>query len=191
MLQEVVQEIENTARSVLDGVHTAMPGEITSFDPGSGRAVVKPNGQFTSSGGKRMAYPAISDVPVAFPVCQSAGVGIAYPVKAGDSCIIIVSEVELDEWRSGAESEGSLRFDLSSAMAVPGLLVGGGEMIQKACARDAVVIAGGASEVMVSEDQITASIGDTEFRLTEAEIAIRGDLKVDGDISYTGSLHGG
>lgn len=191
MMQEVVQEIENLVMDAMKGIHTAMPGMISSFDPGSGKATVKPSGKFTSSGGKRMEYPAISDVPVAFPVCQSAGVGVAYPVKAGDSCIIIISEVELDEWRSGAESEGSLQFDLSSAMAVPGLLVGGGEMIQKACARDAVVIAGGASEVMVSEDQITASIGDTEFRLTEAEIAIRGDLKVDGDISYTGSLHGG
>lgn len=191
MMQELVQEIENTVMDVMKGIHTAMPGTISSFDPGSGKATVKPGGKFTTSGGRRMAYPAISDVPVAFPVCQSAGVGVAYPVKAGDSCIIIISEVELDEWRSGAESEGSLQFDLSSAMAVPGLMVGGGEMIQKACAQDAVVIAGGTAEVLVSEENITATVGDTELKLTEAEVAIRGDLKVDGDISYTGSLHGG
>ena len=55
MIQEVVQEIENTVRDGLKGIHTAMPGEITSFDPGSGRATVKPNGQYTSSSGKRMA----------------------------------------------------------------------------------------------------------------------------------------
>ena len=191
MLQEVVQEIENVTMDVLKGIHTAMPGVIASFDPGSGRATIKPNGKYMSSSGKRMAYPQLSDVPVAFPICQSARVGIAYPVKAGDSCIIIVSEVELDEWRSGAESEGSLRFDLSSAMAVPGLLVGGGEMIQKACAQEAVVIVSGTAEVLVSEDQITASVGNTEFKLSEAEIAVRGDLKVDGDISYTGSIHEG
>ena len=127
---------------------------------------------------------------MAFPVCQSAGVGIAFPVKAGDSCIIIVSEVELDEWRSGAESEGSLRFDLTNAMAVPGLLVGGSEMIRKACAQDAVVVASGTTEVLISEDEITATVGDTELKLTEDETAIRGNLKVDGDISYTGALHG-
>lgn len=190
MIQEVVQEIENTVRDGLKGIHTAMPGEITSFDPGSGRATVKPNGQYTSSSGKRMAYPQISDVPVVFPVCQSAGAGIAFPVKAGDSCIIIVSEVELDEWRSGGESEGSLRFDLTNAMAVPGLLVGGSEMIRKACAQDAVVIAGKTAEVLISEDEITATVGDTELKLTEEETAIRGNLKVDGDISYTGALHG-
>ena len=190
MMQEVVQEIENLVMDTMKGIHTAMPGEITSFDPGSGKATVKPSGKFTSTSGKRMPYPVISDVPVAFPVCQSAGVGVAYPVKAGDSCIIIISEVELDEWRSGAESEGSLQFDLSSAMAVPGLMVGGWEMVQKACAQDAVVIASGTTEVLVSEESITATMGDTELKVTEAEVAIRGDLKVDGDISYTGSLHG-
>lgn len=191
MIQEFVQELENMTKDSLKGIHTAMPGEILSFSPGSGRAVVQPTGKYISSSGKRMSYPTISDVPVVFPVCQSAGVGIAYPVKAGDSCIIIVSEVELDEWRSGAESEGSLQFDLSSSMAVPGLLVGGSEIIQKACDQDAVVIASGVTEVLVSEEKITASIGNTEFKLSEAEIAIKGNLKVDGDISYTGSIHGG
>ena len=191
MLQELVQEIENTARIVLGEIHTALPGNIVSFSPGSGMAVVKPNGKYTSSSGKRMAYPAISDVPVTMPVCQSAGVGVAFPVKAGDSCMIIVSEVELDEWRSGADSEASLRFDLSSAMAVPGLMMAGCEMIQKACAEDAVVIAGGRAEVLVKEDRITASVGDTEFTLTEENMAIRGDLNVDGNISCTGSVSGG
>lgn len=190
MIQDFVQAIENTTRNLMKEIHTAMPGEILSFSPGSGRAVVQPIGKYTSSSRKRMNYPAISDVPVVFPVCQSAGAGIVYPVRAGDSCIIIVSEVELDEWRSGAESEGSLQFDLSSAMAVPGLLVGGSEMIQKACAQDAVVISSGIAEVLVSEEKITASVGNTEFMLSDAEIAVRGDLKVDGDISYTGSIRG-
>ncbi len=271
MLQEFTQEVENTARKVMEEIHTAMPGTIVSFSPGSGMAVVQPTGKFTSSSGRRMNYPAISDVPLSIPICQSAGAGIAYPVKGGDSCIIIVSEIELDEWRSGAEADGSLHFDLSSAMAVPGLLVGGGELMQKACAEDAVVIAAGMTEVKVSEDELTAKLGETEIKVTEEEItvtmedtkltiskeevtavlketmvkmseeeitaalkdtmvrvteeevnivlkdaelkaseenilvtmgdteckvskeevAIRGDLKVDGDISYTGALTGG
>ena len=271
MLQEFAQEVENTARKVMEEIHTAMPGTIVSFSPGSGMAVVQPTGKFTSASGRRMNYPAISDVPLSIPICQSAGAGIAYPVKEGDSCIIIVSEIELDEWRSGAEADGSLHFDLSSAMAVPGLLVGGGELMQKACAEDAVVMAAGTTEVKVSEDELTTKLGETEIKVTEEEIivvmedtkltiskeeimaalkdtmvkvteeeisavledtnlvvskeeillnlkdaklraaeegvivtmgdteckvskeevAIRGDLKVDGDISYTGALTGG
>lgn len=182
--------MEETARKVMDEIHTAIPGEIVSFSPGSGKAVVQPNGKITMPGGQRMSYPAISDVPVVFPVCQSANTGMAFPVKSGDSCLIVVSETELDEWRSGAESEGSLRFDLSSAIVIPGLLVGGGDLIQKACSNDAVVICAGTSEFMLSEEKMVCRVGDTEITATEAEIAVRGSLKVDGDISYTGALHG-
>ncbi len=46
------------------------------------------------------------------------------------------------------------------------------------------------AEVLISEEEITATVGDTELKLTEEETDIRGDLKVDGDISYTGALHG-
>lgn len=255
MLQELTQEIENTARKVMGEMHTALPGTIVSFSPGSGMATVQPTGKYTSSSGKRLAYPRISDVPLSAPVCQSAGVGVAYPIKAGDSCIIIVSEVELDEWRSGAEADGSLQFDLSSAMAVPGLLVGGGDLIQKACSEDAVVMAAGMTEFMLTEDEIRITLGTTEIKISEEEItvaledttlsvskeeilailedtnlklskeeilismkdaelkadeegimvtmgdteckvskeevAIKGNLKVDGDISYTGALTGG
>lgn len=65
MIQELVQAIEDTTRGIMKEIHTAMPGVILSFSPGSGRASVQPTGQYTSSSGKRMGYPAISDVPVA------------------------------------------------------------------------------------------------------------------------------
>ena len=46
MLQEFVQQTEETARSVLDEIHTALPGTITKFDAGSGTATVKPVGEY-------------------------------------------------------------------------------------------------------------------------------------------------
>ena len=33
MMQEFVQEIQNTVQRGLRGIHTAMPGQIVSFDP--------------------------------------------------------------------------------------------------------------------------------------------------------------
>ncbi len=174
MLQEFVAEVEKTARDVMGEMHTAIPGVIVAFSPGSGMASVKPSGQYRLSNGVSIAYPVISDVPVVMPYCNASKTGLAFPVKAGDSCLIIFSENELDEWRSGAAAEGSLRFDLTSAMAIPGLLRGaGGEALQKACSRNAVVITSGDNEIMLSEDGI----------------AIRGNLKVDGNISYTGTLN--
>lgn len=166
MLQEFSQQVEKTAKAAVNEIHTALPGEILSFNPAAGTATVKPAGKYITSGGVALKYPTITDVPVIFPFCQSAGIGMAFPVKKKDDCLIIISEVELDAWRSGAESDASLRFDLTSAVAVPGLLNGGGELFEKACSNDAVVIHAGATELMVKD----------------SGVEITGDLKVKGTI---------
>lgn len=191
MLQELSQEIEDTARAVMNEMHTAMPGEIVSFDASNGMAVVQPNGKYVTSDGKSLMYPVITEVPLAFPFCQQAGVGMAFPVNKGDGCIIIISEVELDEWRSGAESESSLRFDLTSAMAIPGLLWGGGDLIAKAAKKNAVILGASGAELTVSGDGVMIDAGGATFEVSDSGIAIGGNLKVKGNISYTGSLTNG
>lgn len=183
MLQEFAQEVEDTARGVVDEIHTALPGEIIAFDPGSGLASAKPLGKYTTSKGESMDYPTVTDAPVQFPYCQTSGTGIAYPVVKGDSCLIIISEIELDEWRSGAESEGSLQFDLSSAVVIPGLLNGGGDIIAKACTNNAVVISGGGTEVMVSEAGATLDAGGAKLEVTDSGVTITGKLTVTGNIT--------
>lgn len=188
MMQELVQQIEDTAKAVTDEIHTALPGTIVSFDPGSGTAVVRPNGKYMTADRKRIDYPQITGVPVIFPLCQTAGVGIAYPVVKGDSCLVIISEVELDEWRTGAEAEGSLRFDLTSAICIPGLLEGGGDIVSKACNNNAVVISAGDVEIMVSDAGVVITSGNTNMNVSDSGITIKGDLKVDGDILATGTI---
>lgn len=175
MLQEAVEQIEKTAKSVMNEVHTALPGKIVSFDSGKCVATVRPCGRYAMSDGKSLEYPAITEVPVVFPFSQCAGAGIGFPVKAGDGCLIIISEVELDEWRSGAKSEGPLRFDLTNAIAIPGLLRTGGGAMARACAMNGVVVCAGGTEIAVSGDGITIS----------------GNLTVQGNINYTGSISGG
>lgn len=175
MLQEVTAEIEETARAVMNELHSALPGKIVSFNASKCTATVKPIGQYVTSDGTTMDYPKITEVPIVFPYSKESGIGIAIPVKSGDSCLIIISEVELDEWRNGSRSEGSLRFDLTSAVAIPGLMKSGGSLFSEANSSNAVVIgAGSGVRLIVSKSGITA----------------RGDLKVEGNIYYTGSLTG-
>lgn len=171
MLQEFTQEIENTARAAVDDIHTALPGKIIAFDESSGTVTVQPVGKYVTFDEIELDYPIISEVPLVFPICQQEGVGIAFPVKKGDSCIIIISEVELDEWRSGAKSEGPLRFDLTSAVAIPGLLKGNNQLVSRATKMNAVIVKSSGTELVVSE----------------SGIAIGGDLKVKGNIYYTGT----
>lgn len=189
MLSYFVEQIEKTARSAANDIHTSIPGEIVSFDSASCTAVVKPNGYFITPNGKKLKYPTITDAPVVFPFSESCGVGIAYPVKPGDGCLIIISEVELDEWRSGSVSEAPLRFDLTSGVVIPGMLAGGSEIVQKAYDNNAVVIGAMGTEVMIKEKEIKAVVDDTEIKVSKSGIDLRGDLKVKGNIKYTGECN--
>lgn len=182
MLQEFTAEIEQTAKAVVNEIHTALPGEIVSYNAGAGTATVKPIGKYVTSDGKELNYPTITEAPVCFPFCQNAGVGIAFPVKKGDSCIIIISEVELDSWRSGADSEGSLRFDLTSAMVIPGLLEGGNEASEKAAKENSVIVTAGDVTLAVSGDGCKVDTGSTVMNVTDDGVSIKGNLTVTGDV---------
>ncbi len=142
MMQEFVQQVEETAKSVMYEIHTALPGKIISVDPRKATAQIKPYGKYLTHSGKKLEYPLLTEVPLVFPFSQTAGIGIAFPVNSGDSCLVIFSEAELDEWRSSAEAETPLRFDLTNAVAIPGLLSLGCGLVEKACAQNAVVIRG-------------------------------------------------
>ena len=182
MLQEFTAEIEQTAKAVVNEIHTALPGEIVSYNAGVGTATVKPIGKYVTSDGKELNYPTITEAPVCFTFCQNAGVGIAFPVKKGDSCIIIISEVELDSWRSGADSEGSLRFDLTSAMVIPGLLEGGNEASEKAAKENSVIVTAGDVTLSVSGDGCKVDTGSTVMNITDDGVSIKGNLTVTGDV---------
>lgn len=186
MMQELVQQIEETARAAVDGIHTAVPGTIVSFDQARGTAAVRPAGKLSTADGRKLDYPQLTDVPVVFPCCQAAG--IAFPVLKGDSCLVVISEVELDGWRSGAEAEGSLRFDLTSAVCIPGLMKSGGGIVSKACQNGAVVVEAGGSEIMVSPSGVSVTAGNARMTVSGSGVAISGDLMVDGNISSTGTI---
>lgn len=53
MLQEFVEQVEKAARSVMEEMHTAIPGKITAFNAGTGFATVKPYGTYTTDSGRK------------------------------------------------------------------------------------------------------------------------------------------
>ena len=165
MMQELVEQINRIARKAAEGKHTAMPGEITEYDPAKGMAIVQPKAKFKKPNGETMDFPAISGVPVIFP--QSEKVSITWPIKPGDCCLLICCESALDYWMYGQETDTVLKFDLSNAIAIPGLSPEGNEAMQTACDENAIVI----------------SNGDTVMKISEDGVTIEGDLKVKGSIT--------
>lgn len=152
MLQELVDQINRTARKATEGMHTALPGKIVSFDAGTGLASVQPVAKFKKPNGETMDFPEVSGVPVVFP--QSANVAIAWPIKPGDGCLLVFAESALDYWMYGQETDTTLKFDLSNAIAITGLSPKGRDAMQIACDEDAAVIKAGSTILKVKAEGV-------------------------------------
>jgi phage baseplate assembly protein gpV len=170
MMQEFVQQVSDTVKRGIRGIHTAMPGKVLAFDPGKCVATVQPVMKFKKPDGKTIDFPQITGVPVVFPQGAGQNATIAFPVKAGDGCLIVVAEQSLDYWQYGQETDTDLAFDMTNAICVPGLFVQANAAVQAACAENAVVIKVGGTVLKVGSDGVT----------------ITGKLTVSGEVTGNG-----
>ncbi|NJR73231.1 MAG: hypothetical protein HC773_05165 [Scytonema sp. CRU_2_7] len=105
-----------------DDVHTCIPGRFEKYDYKTQSAQVKPLIKKVYLDGSVLVLPVIASVPVIFP--RTAQSGITFPINKGDKCLILFTERSLERWRlSGNDSEPGdrRRYDLSDAVAIPGL----------------------------------------------------------------------
>jgi len=140
MLQEYTQAMKELMADKIRDIHTVIPGEIVSFDPDKCEASIQPLAKYKKPNGDMMDFPQLNEVPIFF--LQSAGqtATLVYPIKKDDECLIFVSEQTLNTWRTGAESNIDLRFDLSNAIALVGLFVKPNPLVKEACDDDALII---------------------------------------------------
>lgn len=202
MMQEFVQQIENTVREATYDMHTALPGTISEFDPISGMATIKPEGSVAMKNGKRLKYPSIVKVPVVFPQAGGQEAVIAYPVKPGDGCLIIVCENDLKPWIShGKETESDMKFDLTNAVCIPGLFSEGNEAMQKAAEENAIILKNKDMELQLKADEMRIEYKQNRIRLQDGEINLECDgkrlavtrsrVEIEGDLYVNGSIEGG
>lgn len=198
MLSELVQQIEETAQEAVDNIHTAIPGKVLSFEAVGCLAKVQPVGKFLTPEDELMEYPIISDVPVMFPYSHKAKTGIFFPIKEGDFGMLVISEAELDEWRTGSISEATLRFDLTSAVFIPGLLQKGNKNLEDSCKDGSMVIVSKNTKVIATEKDVKIIINGAQAVLIkdgsirfDGTVTVNGNINVDGSIACTGTVSQG
>lgn len=169
MLQDIAQQIKNTAKDQITSIHTALPAKVVAVNTASCSVNVQPYGQYAMSDGASIAYPIIPDVPVAVMYCSGSGCAVAMPVKAGDDVLLIVSEAAIDEWRTGAKAAGTMRFDITNAIAIPGP-VKNGALVQKA----------------MSSGQMILGTPSCNIQIGAGGITINGSVKVNGEVTANG-----
>lgn len=112
--------------SNLSELHVALPGRIESYDAATQQASVQPliKSPITDEEGERQVerLPVIPGVPVQFP--QGGGFRLTFPLAAGDTGLLLFSEVSLDVWLSeGGEVDprDDRRHHLTDAIFIPGV----------------------------------------------------------------------
>ena len=120
MMQEFVQSVQDSTRRLLENVHTALPAEIVAYNAATGMVNVQPKGKYYANG-VPMDYPPIFGVPLAITAAPD-GTGIYFPIKPGDSVLVVVCEQNISEWLKGVGTTvGNQLFQLQNAVAIPGL----------------------------------------------------------------------
>lgn len=179
MTQEFVQAIKDSVQQAIRGIHTAMPGEILAYDAVTGLATVQPSMMFKKPDGSTVPFAQITGVPVVFPQAMGQNATVAFPVKAGDGCLIIVAEQSIDYWLYGQETETDLAFDLTNAICIPGLFKKGSSVAAEACEKNAII-------VDVKGTRLT--VKDREVEVDSAVIKLNGNVTVRGDFTVKNGI---
>ena len=165
MLQDIAQAIKDTAKEQIADIHTAIPARVVSFDAASCTATVKPYGLFRMGDGTTLEFPEITQAPVALPYSSSSGAAVAVPVMAGDDVLLLFPETELEAWRTESMPQGSMRFDLSNAIVLPGLMRSNALM-----------------SVAASQNAVVVGTPSVYIAVTSSGVTINGDVTVNGSI---------
>jgi hypothetical protein len=107
--------------SRLFDVHTALPGVVEAYDPGTETVTVRPALKRKYEDGSVVELPLIMNVPVTFP--RGGKASITFPIKKGDSGLLIFSERSLDVWKAKGgvvDPADPRKFNMTDAFFVPG-----------------------------------------------------------------------
>ncbi len=196
----------------IQNARVAIPAIIVQFDPQKQTASVQPAIKDTLQG-QSVALPELSDVPVQFP--RAGGYSLTFPVKAGDECLLVFSDMCIDGWwqSGGVQNQAEKRrHDLSDACAILGI-TSVPKALKNVC-MEGVQIRNdsGTDYIQISEqgillkskniriEGITDIVGVTTINGshigTDGTSTIKGNVNITGDaviggISFAGHTHGG
>jgi Phage protein Gp138 N-terminal domain/GpV Apex motif len=188
--------LEAAKRDLLKNLNCVKVGVIQSFDPGDATHAptatvliaqlqvtsIEPDGTRTTS-----PYSPIEKVPVFFP--SGGGLTLTFPVAAGDECLLVFNDRELDNWLevgAGQPPTTPRLHDLTDAICLVGLRSNPRPL----------------ANISTTSAQLRSDDGTTTLSVIPGGIVrIHGQLQVDGDIiagygsgspiSLLNHLHGG
>ena len=94
--------------------------------------------------------------PSYFPVGLGGTAGVTIPLQAGDGCLLVFAESQLDDFMNGGDSDNERRHSINDAICIPGLYNRG---CRSASPSDVCLFNGGV-KMVISSGGITVTGGD-------------------------------
>lgn len=185
---------------VMYSVNCHQVGEIVSFNPTTQTAEVQIKMQRTVKG-EIKDYPVLIDCPC---VVLGGGEGrITFPISAGDSCLVLFNDKDIDNWYAGGQKmppRSQRLHSFSDAFALVGIrnrqnqitdyladgteLKYGGSTIK--LEDNKVTITNGTATIEMNSGNVT--ITATNVTVTSPTVAFTGAVSMASSLSVTGAL---
>ena len=108
--------LESLRQEIFSTMRVAMPGNIVSYDDGTGLAVIQPALRRKTRSGQILTAPQLSGVPVFRPTAD-------HPISPGDPCLLLFMYFCMDGWLDTGQPvlpPSPRQHDLSDAVAITG-----------------------------------------------------------------------
>ena len=146
------ESVDAAIENRLSGLHTCLPARVESYNMEKSMVSVTPLIKKVFRNGQVISMPVINNVPLVMP--RGSVSSLTIRIVKGDGVMLVFSERALDLWLSkGGEQEPGdrRRFDLSDAIAVPGLFpFAAGSPAEE----DATVLRDGLVKVKLKSDKV-------------------------------------
>lgn len=180
---EVKDVIKDWIRKGGENIHVSMIGKIETYNPQTNRASITPVGTMTCPDWQELPFPTIHNVPIQYPCGNGGKSGCTFPIKQGDTCIIIFADHQIENFLSGEKSDDMRNHSMNDAYAIPTLFSDSVPTL-KSNPNDVCLFNNG-SLVVLNSSSMTINLADG----TSVSIG-GGDLVVNG-ISVVHHVHGG
>jgi len=192
-----LNEVLNAAKAGLRATFNAVQiGIIQSFSASDQTAEVRiaiKQTQSIAPDGTRffVEFPVLLNVPVQFPA--GGGFTLTFPVDAGDECIVLFNDREIDNWLLNGDVQpatSSRTHDLSDAIAIVGIRSNPRALAGVSTSTAQLRSDDGGTYIEVAGGGLVNVVAPTKITFTTPLLEVTGDVTANG-ISLETHVHSG
>lgn len=176
--------LELQKKGTMRQINCHQVGEIVSFDPATQTAEVQLKMSFLLNG-EIKEYPLLLDCPC---VVLAGGQGaLTMPISAGDSCLVLFNDCDMDNWYAGGQTmppRTDRLHDFSDAIALVGLRNKQNQL--SGYLAQGTELKYGSSTIKLESGKVTVTNGTAAVSMEGSNISITGNVSIVGSFTVNG-----